>query len=41
MKRREFIKKSLEGIVMAGGIGSIPLISNCVHNPLLVQNEKL
>jgi len=32
MNRREFIKKTLEGIVIAG-IGSIPLISGCVHNP--------
>jgi len=28
MNRREFIK-TLEGIVIAGGIGSIPLISGC------------
>jgi len=30
MNRREFLKKSLEGIV----IGSVPLIYNCGKNPV-------
>ena len=41
MNRRKFIKKSLEGIVIAGGIGSIPLISNCVNNPFVSERGTL
>ena len=40
MNKREFIK-TLEGIVIAGGIGSIPLISNCVHNPFGSDRETI
>jgi len=39
MDRRKFIKKSLEGIVIAGSIGSIPLISGCKKNPVSPDND--
>ena len=35
MNRREFLKKSLEGII----IGSIPLISSCGKNPVESESE--
>jgi hypothetical protein len=37
MNRREFLKKSLEGIVL----GSIPLIYNCDRNPLKSELEDI
>ena len=39
MNRREFIKKTLEGIVIAGGIGSIPLISGCGKDPVSPDDD--
>jgi len=38
MKRREFLKKSLGGIVIAGGI---QLISCCVHNPFVSERVNI
>ena len=41
MNRRKFIKKTLEGIVIAGSIGSIPLISGCKKNPVESEPESI
>jgi len=41
MNRREFIKKSLEGIVIFCCICSIPLISGCKKNPVESEPESI